>query len=61
MSSSEGKRGYGEEARRTSLLMSVLDLEKPVRDMCRIVQRIAAMVTSPAAANALMLIDKPYE
>lgn len=32
-------------------------LEKPVLETCRIVHRIAAMTTSPAAANPLMLMD----
>ena len=40
-----------------SLLMSCVDRSKPVFEVCRIVQRMSAMHTSPAAAKALIEID----
>ena len=39
--------------------MSVLDLEKFVREVCKIVHRIAAMATSAAAAKTFMQIESP--
>jgi hypothetical protein len=34
------------------------DLRNPVRERCKIMHRVPAMSTSPAAANALTMIDK---
>ena len=39
--------------------MSVLDLEKFVREVCKIVHRIAAIATSAAAAKTFMQDDSP--
>ncbi len=38
-------------------LRQTTHLEKPVLETCRMVHRMAAMTTSPAAANPLMLMD----
>ena len=45
----------------TSLLMSVLERAKLVRDVCKRVHRIAAMRTSAAAAKTFMQIDRACE
>lgn len=46
--------------KRMSLLIIVSDLWNPVRERCKIVHRVPAMSTSPAAANALTMIDKLF-
>ncbi len=40
--------------------MSVFDLEKFVREVCRIVHRMTAMATSAAAAKTFMQMDSPW-
>ena len=43
---------------RTSRLMSVLERAKPLLEVCRMTHRLAAIATSPAAANAFMRIER---
>ena len=57
-STNDEERSHGKQP--TSLLISMVDLWKPVLETWRMVHRMPAMATSPAAAKALIIMDKSY-